>query len=216
MKIALLWASGAAGESLLKKFTDHGDFVYVYTDEPAACGCDSDRYEIQRGAMGDRSAMERVIRLSDVVVCMCPPQLFRGKPKDASTPIADCLQVVLSLMQESGKTRLFVTLPVIDPSAEQGRLVRAFGKFLRKFLPHTYRDVRKCCDAVRDSGLDYTVLRYMNPYLKHAKDGYVVVDGAEKAKAGVSPENLSCCLFDIVVADSFKGRMPVVYNRHQS
>ena len=79
MKIALFWPGREAGELLLKKFTDHGDFVYVYCDDPAALKFDSMNYEIQRGSRTDQAAMERAVSLSDVVVCMCDPQLMRGK-----------------------------------------------------------------------------------------------------------------------------------------
>lgn len=63
MKIALFWPAGEAGESLLKKFTEHGDFVYVYSDEPDALKVDSADYEIQRGGREDRAAMERAVSL---------------------------------------------------------------------------------------------------------------------------------------------------------
>lgn len=216
MKVALFWPDAEAGEYLLKKFTGRGDFVYVYSDAPETLKFDSMLYEIQRGARTDAAAMERVVALADVVICLCPPQVLRGKRKDVSTPFADGIACVLSVMKKCGKTRLFVTAPVAESEQKQGRTARAFGKLLRKFFPHTYRDVCKCYEAIRSSGTDYTVLRYMNPYLKHAKDGYVLAEGDAKAKTGVSMENLAQCLFDIVVADSYKGQMPIVYNKHQS
>lgn len=216
MKIALFWPGREAGELLLKKFTDHGDFVYVYCDDPAALKFDSMNYEIQRGSRTDQAAMERAVSLSDVVVCMCDPQLMRGKRKDESTPFADGVACVLAVMKKFGKTRLFVTAPVAECEQKQGRTARAFAKVLRKFFPHTHRDVCKFYGELSASGIDYTVVRYMNPYLKHSKDGYVLADGADKSKTGVSMENLAQCLFDLVVADSHKGQMPIVYNRHQS
>lgn len=97
MKIALFWPGREAGELLLKKFTDHGDFVYVYCDDPAALKFDSMNYEIQRGSRTDQAAMERAVSLSDVVVCMCDPQLMRGKRKDESTPFATVWRACLPL-----------------------------------------------------------------------------------------------------------------------
>ncbi len=217
MNISLFWPAGEAGESLLKKFTEHGDFVYVYSDEPDALKVDSADYEIQRGGREDRAAMERAVSLSDVVVCMCSPQSLRGRRRDTTTPFADGIESVLAVMKACGKTRLFVTVPVSsEPKQEQVRAARAFGRVIRRFFPHAYRDACKCYEAIRASGAEYTVLRYMNPYLKHSKDGYVLSDGGDKVKTGVSMENLAQCLFDLVVSDSHKGQMPIVYNRHQS
>lgn len=208
MNVALFWASSEAGDLLVKKFTEHGDRVLPYGGELFQA----------KTAESEEAAQElrNLVAEADAVVCMCPPQQLRGKRKDERTPCADGLAQVIAAMHACGKKRLFLTVPVAEQAQEQGRAARGFGKILRRFFPHAYREACKCCEEVRGSGLDYTVVRYMNPYLKHSKAGYVLADGAEKAKTGVSTENLVQCLFDLVVGDRCKGQMPIVYNKHQS
>ena len=68
MKVALFWSEGEVGRAVLRKLTDGGDFVCVYTDAPAKARIDSINYEIQRGGVHDAEAMERTVQDADVVV----------------------------------------------------------------------------------------------------------------------------------------------------
>lgn len=213
MKIALLWPAGDAGRALLKMFTDRGDFVYVYTDRPNDIKLDSVNYEVQRGPKTDDSAMERTISNADIVVCI--PEPVRGSRKDETTPCADGVESAVSVMKKYGKTRLVAGLPVCETEKQGGKMLRFFGKLLRSFAPHVFRDTCKAMQVIRDSGLEYTVIRYMNPYLKNTKDGYILSEDGKKVKAGVSAENLARCLYDVAVSGEYKGAMPVVYNKKQ-
>ena len=214
MKVALFWSEGEVGRAVLRKLTDGGDFVCVYTDAPAKARIDSINYEIQRGGVHDAEAMERTVQDADVVVCLIEP-ISRGSKKDISTPYADGIENVLSVMKKYGKSRIYLVAPVCNAEKEKGRILRFFTKFLRSFALHVYRDACKAIEEVKNSGADFTVIRYMNPYLKNKKAGYLISEDGSKAKAGVSGENLARCVCDVVRGNLYGGCMPVVYNKKQ-
>lgn len=214
MKIALFWSEGEIGRALLRKLTDCGDFVCVYTSAPAKARIDSTNYEIQRGGVHDAETMERTICDADAVVCLIEP-LSRGSRKDISTPYADGTKNVLTVMEKYGKSRIYLVAPVCNAEKDKGRILRFFTKFFRSFAPHIYRDACKAIEEVKSSGADFTIIRYMNPFLKDKKAGYLVSEDGTEAKAGVSGENLAQCVCDIVHGNLYSGQMPVVYNKKQ-
>lgn len=216
MKIAMFWAQGESGSSLLAKFVDAGSFVYLYGDAAADVRCDSGNYELQPGAPADEGAIEHVIAKADLVVCSVPAGIYQGKKKDVSTPYADSLTCILHGMKACGKSRIFLALPVIEEDGDEKHFIRSFCNFFRKVRPHGYRDSRKCYDELLESGTEYTVIRYFNPYLKKAKGGYTFAEVSGKIRAGISAENLAQCLFDTVTSDGYKMKMPIAYNSQQS
>ena len=214
MKVALFWPCGETGRAALQKFTQRGCFVYAYTDTPEEIKVDSSEYEVQHGRMDDPVMMERAVLLADVVVC-CIGSRHLGSRKDESTPFYDGLQNVIAVMQKFGKKRIFLTCAACGGESDN-RMVRFFTGFLRRFAPHLYRDASKVTQLVRESGLEYTVIRYMNPFLKKSKGGYLLSAApGDKTCAGVSIENLAECLADCVQKDAYVRQMPVVYNRRQ-
>lgn len=212
MKIALFWPCEEAGREVLQQFVDRGNFVYAYTDTPDEIKIDSTEYEVQHGRMSDPVMMERAIQKADAVVCCIGVR--PGNRKDQSTPYYDGVKKVIEVMRKFGKTRLYLTCAVCEEGGNS--MVRFFSKFFRRFAPHLYRDACKVTKLVQESGLEYTVIRYMNPFLKKSKGGYLVsVAAGDKTKAGVSIENLAKCLVDSVMANAYAGQMPIVYNKHQ-
>ena len=119
-------------------------------------------------------------------------------------------------MKKYGKSRIYLVAPVCNAEKEKGRILRFFTKFFRSFAPHVYRDACKAIEEVKNSGADFTVIRYMNPFLKKSKGGYLLSAApGDKTCAGVSIENLAECLADCVQKDAYVRQMPVVYNRRQ-
>ena len=216
MKIAMFWAQGESGNSLLAKFIGGGSFVYLYGAAADDVRCDSDSYELQPGGITDEEAMERVIAKADLVVCSMPVGIYNGKKKDVSTPYADSLACILRVMKACGKSRIFLTLPVIEEEGDEKHFIRSFCNFFRKVRPHGYRDTKKCYGEIQESGTEYTVIRYFNPYLKKSKGSYTFAEESGKVRAGISAENLMQCLFDTVTSGGYSMKMPIAYNSQQS
>ena len=214
MKVALFWPCGPIGKAVLQKLIEGGDYVYAYTDDADACKPDCTASEVVCGRMDDPAAMERAVRPADVVICCIDAQI--GRRKDRSTPHCDGLASVFAAMRSCGKSRILLAAAACgEEPSEHSRMLRFFGKLFRSFAPHMYRDAGALLDAVRGSGLDYTVIRYLNPFLKHSRGGYILAEEGQKIKAGVSAENLAQCLVDVARMNGYRGRMPIVYNRRQ-
>ena len=214
MKVALFWPCGPIGRAVLQKLIEGGDYVYAYTDDAENCKADCTACEVICGSMRDPVAMRRAVQAADVVIACIDAQF--GRRKDASTPYFDGLSSVFAAMDACGKRRILLAAAASgEGPAEHSRMLRLFGKVMRSFAPHMYRDADALLAAVRASGLDYTVIRYLNPFLKHSHGGYVLAEEGQKIKAGVSTENLAQCLVDVARAGGYSGRMPSVYNRRQ-
>ena len=214
MKIALFWPCGQIGRAVLQKLIAGGDYVYLYTDDADGCKADCTACEVVCGRMDDPEVMQRAVRAADAVVCCVDAVL--GRRKDRTTPHSDGLSAVFAAMRACGKSRIFITAPACgEGPSERSGMLRVFGRLFHSFAPHMYRDADALLEAVRGSGLRYTVIRYLNPFLKHSRGGYVLAEEGEKIKAGVSTENLASCLADVIHSDGYAGRMPIVYNRRQ-
>ena len=181
MKIALFWPCGQIGRAVLQKLIAGGDYVYLYTDDADGCKADCTACEVVCGRMDDPEAMQRAVRAADAVVCCVDAVL--GRRKDRTTPHSDGLSAVFAAMRACGKSRIFIAAPACgEGPSERSGMLRVFGRLFHSFAPHMYRDADALLEAVRGSGLRYTVIRYLNPFLKHSRGGYVLAEEGERSR----------------------------------
>jgi hypothetical protein len=82
----------------------------------------------------------------------------------------------------------------------------------RRLLPSAYRDIVAMGEAVTTSGLDWTIVRIINPNVKHCGRGYSTWLGEGRVRFGVSRTNVAACLVDSGTKGLFVGKMPIVFN----
>lgn len=214
MNIALFGATGAIGSLLLNKFLENGDIVYAYVRNPDKICIQHSNLHLIKGDLCDEIQITSAIANADIVISTLGPAM-KGKRNDMATPIADGHGLIMTVMERLNKTRLItLATPSLKSDNEPRgfilKLIPAMGRIL---FPWAYRDMVKLGKLVRKSGLDWTVVRIINPNVKTSGKGYATSVGNQPYKMGVSRENIAAMFYDTAKNNTFILEMPIVYNK---
>jgi putative NADH-flavin reductase len=212
MKITIFGASGAIGRLAVQKALSEGHAVVAYVRRPEAYPEPVAGLTVAVGSLSDGEEVQKALAGSDVVISALGPPL--GRPKDPlATPIADGHRILIAAMKARGIRRL-VTLatPAVQAEGEPRVLATLAPPFLaRWFLPSAYRDIVAMGRVVKESALDWTIVRIINPNVKDRGRGYSTWVGQGKVRLGVSRTNVAACLVDAGTKGLFIGKLPVVF-----
>jgi putative NADH-flavin reductase len=217
MKITVFGASGAIGRLVVQKLLSDGHEVVAYVRRAEAFPGPVAGLSVVVGSLADEPLVRRAVTGSGAVISALGPSL--GRPADPqATPVADGHRVILSAMRESGVRRL-VTLatPAVKVEREPRVLATTLPPALaRRFLPWAYRDIVAAGQVVSTSCLDWTVVRIINPNLKHRGRSYSTWLGEGRVRFGVSRQNAAACLVDSATKGLFVGKMPIVFDAREN
>lgn len=214
MNLTIFGASGRIGSLLTKKALEKGDTVYAYVRNPDKLLIRDVNLHIITGQLTDEEAMTTAITNADVVISTLGPDM-KGKSTDATTPVADGHVLIVNIMKKLRKKRLITLATPTLPADDDKKSLFLF--LLRKLVPvilgHAVRDVLKIGEVVKQSDLDWTIIRIINPNLKSDGNGYCLAVGSEKYKVFVSRQNVANAFYEIAIEGSFIRQMPIVFNR---
>jgi hypothetical protein len=109
-------------------------------------------------------------------------------------------------MEKLGKKR-FITLgtPTVKAEEDKKQIITVVPGIMAKWLfPTGYQEMEKIEDLVKNSTLEWTVVRIINSNLKHSGQEYSVSLGDTKGKMCVSRENVAQCMYDVVRNNKYK------------
>jgi putative NADH-flavin reductase len=213
MNIALFGASGAIGTLLTKEILEHGDIVYAYARNSEKIKMKNDNLHIIKGELTDEAAMESVIESADIVISTLGP-MMNTKRREKATPIADGHALMIKVMKKYNKKRLItLATPSLKADDDPNKFaLKMPGMLAEAFLPPAYRDIVKLGTIIKSSGLDWTVIRMINPNAKTSGNGYKMALGNEKIKQSVSRENVAESFYEVAVQNKYIHKMPIVFN----
>jgi putative NADH-flavin reductase len=157
MRLAVFGATGGTGRAVISQALDTGDKVTVLARNPGDLAEFGDRITVVGGDVLDPAAVAQVVAGSHVVISA----LGIGMHRHATTVYSQGTRNIIEAMRAEGSQRLLVvsTSSLEVPSAKQ------FAEwFLSKFLLHRilakpYADMALMERAVRDSDIDWTLVR---------------------------------------------------------
>lgn len=188
MKIVVFGATGKTGKLLVQQALSQGHEVTVYVREPAKLEPASGRLRVVVGQISDAAKISEAVLGQDAVLSALGP--VRGGSK---TIMEDAARNIATAMQKAG-VRRFITLTGAGV-AQPGDQPKAFNKFMSFLLSVLAKDVvldsAKHVQAVRASGLDWTVVRVPmltdGPHTGQYRVGKVGVnDGPRISRADVA------------------------------
>lgn len=156
MRLAVFGATGKTGRMLVKQALEEGDSVVVYARNPAKLGMRSDRLTLIEGELNERWRIEGAVKGADAVLSLLGPKGgSEGKPLTAG------VENIISAMQDQGVRRLVAisNLSAKDPNDLPELRARFLVGLTRLTEGSAYEDVVGVVNAIRESGLDWTVLR---------------------------------------------------------
>jgi len=155
--IALFGATGRTGRLVLAQALADGHTVRVLARRPEAITQASDRLTIVRGDVRDPAAVEQTVRGTDAVISVFGQ--VKGSPP---TVQADGTRNIVEAMQREQITRIISLSGGGLPAEEHdrpGMPDRVIRFLLKTLAPQVLDDARRHLEVLRNSGLDWTVVR---------------------------------------------------------
>jgi putative NADH-flavin reductase len=154
MKIVIFGATGGTGRQLVQEALDAGHEVTAFAREPAKL--DDIRHanlRLVQGDVLDRAAVESAVAGHDAVLCAIGAGAGRTTLREEGTA------AIVRAMQKTGVRRLICqsSIGVGDSRANLGFLTAYVIAPI--FLRHAFADHERQEAVVRDSGLDWTIVR---------------------------------------------------------
>ncbi|MED1205807.1 NAD(P)-dependent oxidoreductase [Heyndrickxia acidicola] len=214
MNISLFGANGAIGQLVLKHALQNDDFVTSFVRRENSISITHEKLKVAIGNLTNEAKVEEAIRDADVIISTLGPALDTSR-KVKSLPIADGHKIILTMMEKLGKKR-FITLvtPTVKAKEDKNQFATVVPGAMAKWLfPTGYQEMKTIEQLVTHSNLEWTLVRIINPNVKHVGQEYSISLGDTKAKMGVSRENVAQFIYDIVKNNKYIKQMPIVFNK---
>jgi nucleoside-diphosphate-sugar epimerase len=163
MNVTVFGATGAIGRQVVDRLLSDGHVVTAYVRNrgkvPATWG---DGVRVEVGEITDAAAIDRAVAGADAVVSALGPSMDR---KASGLPLVEGTRHIVEAMQRHGVRRYVgnATPSVLDPR-ERGTWQTWLPTVMaRTFLRRAYDEVVGMSRAVMDSGLDWTIVRFLAP-----------------------------------------------------
>jgi putative NADH-flavin reductase len=214
MKILLLGASGAIGKEFLTITLEKGDEVYAYIRrENALEGFNQKNLKRVIGELDNQELLADLISKVDLTISALGPHMDMSR-KVKSTPIADVHQFVADYLKDKAKNR-FITMGTITVKSltDKRHFKNRFLPIIAKVLfPTGYVEYRRMGDILNESGIDWTVVRFLDPKAKHIEtDLEVVMNGIPK-RMGISRKNIAKFMYKVAKENLYIREMPMIYH----
>lgn len=213
MRFTIFGATGQIGQRVVKQALEAGHDVTAFSRRLNALNIEDEKLQIVVGSLTDREKLQAAIIGRDAVISALGPALTM-KRIVTDLPIAAAHKAMISVMEESGPKR-FVTLatPSISAKEDIKQFVTVFPAMMPKlFSPYGYAEMKEIETSIKDSKLDWTVVRIINPNVKTNGNGYAVSFGDTKGKMNVSRYNAAKCMLEAAQKDEWIHKMPIVFN----
>ena len=214
MKITIFGANGAIGTHVVNNALQHGNEVTAYVRRADAMDIKHENLEVVVGDLQDRKQIEKAIVGTDIVISTLGPYMETSRVvKD--TPISSGYEVIIELMKKLNKKRLItIGTPTYRNDGDRKDFNNVLFPFILKHVfPVTHFKSQRMGRIIKKSGLDWTVIRFIDPKIKH-KDKPVVVtlDGTTK-KTRISRESIASFIYKVASENLYIQQMPTVSYR---
>ena len=213
MNITLFGASGAIGNFVLEEaLKDQDNTVTAYVRNPDRLTMTHLNLNMIVGELDNQALVQEAIKHSDVVISTLGPALSR---KAKGTPVADGHETMIQAMKKFNKKRLItLATPTMQADEDKKQFSTVIPSIMAKlFLPTGHLEMKKMEKLIKSSSLDWTVVRIINPNVKHHNQEYAYSFGDEPAKMGVSRENVGKFIYRVAKENLYINKMPIIFNR---
>jgi len=154
MKVVVFGATGGTGRELVKQALGHGHSVRAFVRKPDRLKVIHHRLEVVTGDVQDANAVADAVRGHDAVLSALG--VYERKP---NTILSDAMRTIVAAMRAEKVERLLMvsSLGVGDSKGQLGPLYNAI--LLPLLLKHIFADKETAEVVVKESGLDWTIVR---------------------------------------------------------
>jgi putative NADH-flavin reductase len=171
MNVTVFGATGAIGQQVVQQLRASGHAVTAYVRTPGKVpGTWGQDVTVVTGEITDAAAIDRAITGADAVVSALGPSMDRNA---IGLPLVEGTRHIVEAMQRHGVRRYVgnATPSILDPR-ERGTWQTRLPTFMAKtFLRRAHNEIVGMSRAVMESGLDWTIVRFLAPKDGPAKGG---------------------------------------------
>ncbi|MEZ4622045.1 MAG: SDR family oxidoreductase [Caldilineaceae bacterium] len=153
MRIALVGATGGTGQEILKQSLTAGYTVTVLVREPTKIAVQDQQLTIVEGNVLDQSAVDRVVTGADAVVVA-----LGNTANNPEMVVSTGTERIIDAMRRQGVRRL-VVISSLGVGDSKRQVPFGFKLLSWTILRKTMKDKEAQEAAVRESGLDWTIIR---------------------------------------------------------
>jgi putative NADH-flavin reductase len=209
MTITVFGGSGAIGQFLVKQALKEGVTVKAYLRNPDKITFSDENLIVIKGELTDYSGIKESISGTDAVISTLGLPLARTYD---GSPVLDGHVNIINAMNEKKVTRL---ITLATPSVKFEKDTRSFitivpGIMARVLFPKAYKEIIRTGDIVKNSGLDWTIVRIMAPKNTPAKGIINVSFGDKKIKFAISREDIASFMLHQVNETQYIHSMPII------
>ncbi|GAA1591856.1 SDR family oxidoreductase [Actinomadura kijaniata] len=212
MKITVFGATGGTGLQVVRAALTAGHAVTAVVRDPAKLPADlRERVEVAQADAMDPRAVEHAVKGADAVITAIGTREGRAP----TTVSADSARSIVTAMRAAGARRLLlISASALETSRGDDPVTRLVLKpLVQRVLAHPYADLRDAERAVRDSGLDWTIVRPPRLLDKPAKGSYRRADGLDvRGGRAITRADLGKAFVDLADDPSAVGRVVYVAN----
>lgn len=155
MKILIVGATGGTGRELVKQALERGHHVTAFARNPTKVRIQHERLIVLEGNVLDLSSVEKAVKGQDAVLSA----LGHKRWIIPSSILSEGTRNVVEMMKRHGVRRLICETS-LGVGNSRGRLGLYYSLFVIPFIVFFYfRDKKKQEEIVRNSGLDWVIVR---------------------------------------------------------
>ena len=210
MRIAVFGATGQAGQLLVKKALADGYEVVAYVRNPSKLEQTGERLTVIQGELNDQASVEKAITGAHAVVSVLGPH-GRSRAK----PLTIGMKNIIAAMKNQGIHRLIITstVSVKDSNDRPDFRFRLLVSIVKLLIRPAYEEILSVADVVRNSDLDWTLVRLSLLRNGHAtgkiKVGYL---GGGNVRIGITREDMVAFMLRQVEDTMYVRRSPASSN----
>ncbi len=208
-KIAVFGASGKTGNLFTKLALKNGYEVKALVREPGRLGFQYSNLEVIQGDTLDPLKVEETIKSTSAVIDLIGPG--KGSPPDLQRTST---RNILQAMGKNNVKRLILlaSLPlgILDPN-DKPALMNKFMMFLAKGLLGTMaQDARAHVDSIKQSDLDWTVVRAPMLSDQSSQGPYRVGYLNESTGKSAGRSDVAAFILDVLMNNKYFKEMPLI------
>ena len=209
MRIVIFGATGGIGRHALQHALAKGHEVVAYARNPNKIKTKHPRLTITKGELTDYEAMRDAIRGCDAVVWTVGVSMKRHYE---GMPALDGHKLLLKAMKETGVKRLVDWgTPSVKFGQDKQSFITVFPSIAAAiFFPKSKKEMIAIGDLLKQSDLDWTLVRFMQPTDKEAIGRVKVSFGDKSIKMAVTRNDIAKFMIDQVESDEYIRSMPII------
>jgi len=210
MKIAVFGSTGPSGQLIVKYALSKGYEVVAYARNPSKISFQDKNLTIIKGTLSDIPAIESTVNGVHAVVSILGPST-----NVKTTELSDGTRNIIDAMKKFNVRRLVAmgTASVDDENDLPVLKFRLLVKIVKSVIPGAYREIRLIGNLVKQSGLDWTLIRLgmltNKAFTGKVNAGYF---GKDKINIGISRADLAAFFVDQVENATYINKAPAISN----